>query len=105
MPSTRRLAFTATERVIDRVHRHAAHVRPLSHPPTAPGLADRHVLVIEVADLADRRIALDVNLANLTRRHLHRRVLALFRDQLNSRSGAAGDLPALANLELYVVDL
>src|ERR1043165_6693456 len=30
-----RLAFTAAERVIDRVHRHAAHVRTLADPAAA----------------------------------------------------------------------
>src|SRR5215218_1825013 len=33
MASARGLAFAAAERVIDRVHRHAAHVRPLPEPP------------------------------------------------------------------------
>src|SRR3954470_18103374 len=49
------LAFTAAERVIDRVHRDAAHVRPLAEPAAPAGLADRDVLVIDVADLTDRR--------------------------------------------------
>src|SRR5262245_21992416 len=56
------LAFTATERVIHRVHGNATHMRTLSKPATAAGLADRHVLVIDVADLSDRRQALDVDL-------------------------------------------
>jgi hypothetical protein len=51
------LALAATERVIDRVHRHAAHVRPLAEPAAATRLPDRHVLVVEVAHLADRRHA------------------------------------------------
>src|SRR5262249_22171148 len=76
MPAAGRLAFTAAERMIDRVHRDAAHVRALAQPPAAPRLADRHVLMIEVADLADRRDALDVDLANLARGHAHRRVVA-----------------------------
>src|SRR4029077_1080710 len=57
VPAARGLAFTAAERVVHRVHRHAAHVRPLAQPAAAPGLADRHVLVVDVADLADRRVA------------------------------------------------
>ena len=105
MPAAGGLAFAAAERVIDRVHRHAAHVRPLPQPAAAPGLADRDVLVIEVADLADRRVALDVDLANLARRHLHRRVLAFLGDHLHRRPGAARDLAALARLQLHVVDL
>src|SRR3989442_11329730 len=49
MASARGLAFTAAERVIHRVHRDAAHVRPLAEPAAASRLADRHVLVIEIA--------------------------------------------------------
>ena len=62
VPAARGLAFAAAERMVDRVHRHAAHVRPLAQPAASAGLADRHVLVIEIADLADRRVALDVDL-------------------------------------------
>src|SRR6185436_8778148 len=72
MAAARGLALAAAERVVDRVHRDAAHVRPLAEPPAPPRLADRDVLVIEVADLADRGEALHVDLANLARRHLHR---------------------------------
>src|SRR5436190_1387461 len=63
--AARGLALAAAERVVHRVHCHAAHVRALAEPAAAPRLADRHVLVIKVADLADRRDALDEDLANL----------------------------------------
>src|SRR4029077_20278660 len=75
MPSAGRLAFASAERVVDRIHRDAAHVRALAEPAAAPGLADRHVLVLDVADLADRRVALDVDLADLVAGHLDLRVL------------------------------
>src|SRR2546430_12474757 len=52
-------ALTAAERMVHRVHRHAAHVRPLAQPSAAPRLADRDVLVIDIADLADGRHALE----------------------------------------------
>src|SRR5436190_4525494 len=62
VPATGRLAFATTERVIDRVHGHAAYVRALAQPAAATRLADRHVLVIEVAHLADGGNTLDQNL-------------------------------------------
>src|SRR5262245_65500669 len=105
MTSARRLAFSATERGVDRVHGAAADVRPLTHPPAATGFADRHILVIEIAHLTDSGVALDVDLANLAGRHLDRRVFAFLRDELNRRTRAAGDLPAFADLQLHVVDL
>src|SRR6185295_11781572 len=83
----------------------AAAVRTLAEPAAAPRLADRHVLVIEVADLADRRQALDVDLANLARRHAHAGIVALARDELHRGAGAARNLAALARFQLDVVDL
>jgi hypothetical protein len=40
MTTTGGFALTAAERVVDGVHRHTAHVRPLSEPPAATGFAD-----------------------------------------------------------------
>ena len=51
-----RFTLTAAHRVIDRVHDHAAHVRTPALPARAAGLAARDVHVIDVADLADRRV-------------------------------------------------
>src|SRR6188474_3344330 len=92
--AARGLALTAAERVIDRVHGDAADVRPDAQPAAAAGLADRHVLVVDVADLADRGVALDVDLADFTGRHLHRCVLPFAGHDLDARSGAARDLAA-----------
>src|SRR5215218_2165558 len=86
------LAFAAAERMVHRVHRDAAHVRLPAQPPSAAGLADRDVLVVDVADLADRRQAGRVDLANLARRHLHRGVLAVLGHQLHGGARAARDL-------------
>src|SRR5262249_10439685 len=101
---TRGLAFASPQRVIDRVHRDATDVRPLAKPPASPRLANRDVLVIEIPDLADGRVALAEDLSNLTRRHLDGRELAFLGDDLDGGSGAARDLSALAGFELHVVD-
>src|SRR5690606_39169571 len=58
MPAACGLALTTAERMIDRVHRHTADVRPPAEPAAATGLADRHVLVVDVAHLPDRCPAL-----------------------------------------------
>src|SRR5712691_1124248 len=85
VPAAGGLAFPAAERMVHRVHRHAAHVRPLAQPSAAPRLADGNVLVIEIADLADGRHSVDEDLAYLARRQLHRCVLTLSRDELHRR--------------------
>ncbi len=51
-----RFALAAAHRVIDRVHDHAAHVRAPPLPACATGFAARYVHVIDIADLADRRV-------------------------------------------------
>src|SRR5436190_19573362 len=69
-----RFALAAAHRVIDRVHDHAAHMRPPSLPARPPGLAAGDVHVIDVSDLADRREATVVNAANLAGRKFDERV-------------------------------
>src|SRR5438105_3017300 len=46
-------ALTATHRVIDRVHHHAAHSRTNAKPAAATSLARANIHVIDVADLTD----------------------------------------------------
>src|SRR5438105_1420844 len=96
-PATRfRLAFAATHRVIDWVHRHAARLRTNAKPARTPGLTPANVEVIGVADLADRRHAFEADLASLARRHLQRRKLAFFRHHLARIARRTSDLTATA---------
>src|ERR1700687_2516878 len=104
VPPARGPAFTTAERMVDWIHGDAADVGPLAEPAAPARLADRHVLVIEVADLSDRRVALDEDLPDLARRHLDRRVLAFLGDELHGRSRAPRDLSALARSQLHVMD-
>src|ERR671937_2551902 len=55
MASALRLAFAAAVRVVDGVHRRAAHGRALALPAGAARLAAADVLVVDVADLSDGR--------------------------------------------------
>src|SRR2546423_3575805 len=72
------LTLAAAVRVIDRVHRHAAHVRAYAFPTRPPGLAVRDVLMLDVADLAHGRLADYGDAADFARRHTQLRVVALF---------------------------
>src|SRR3954470_16836094 len=49
MAAAGRLAFAATERMVDRVHGAAAGLRPLALPPVAAGLADLHEVSLGIA--------------------------------------------------------
>src|SRR5947199_5237185 len=63
-----RLALAAAVRVVDGVHRRAAHGRALATPAAAAGLAAGDVLVVDVADLTHGRATRNGNAAHLARR-------------------------------------
>src|SRR3954469_6279474 len=77
MVAERRRALAAAVRVVDRIHGRAARLRADAHVALAAGLADRHVLMVGVADDADRRPALRTHLAHLARGQAERRVAGL----------------------------
>src|SRR5690606_30598249 len=99
----RRPALTAAQRVIDRVHRHAPHLRPPAAPTVRPGLADLHELVVHVAHLADGRQALLADHPHLGGREPQRDEIAFLRHDLRAGSRRPHHLRALARLELHVV--
>src|SRR6267143_1349992 len=73
MPSAATFGFAlaATHRMIDRIHRHASHVWTPSLPAGPACFAARHVHVIDIADLANRRVTGLVNPPDFARRHFH----------------------------------
>src|SRR5690606_11747411 len=100
-----RAAFAAAVRMIDRVHRDAAHRRTHAPPTLRAGLAELAQAVLVVADLADRRAAADVDLAHLAGARTQRRVRAFTGDNLHRRAGASRELRSLAGLELDAMHL
>src|SRR5436190_18327414 len=104
MAAARGLAFTAAQRVVDGVHRHAAVVRLLAHVAGASGLAVRHVLVLQVADLPDGGVAADVNLPHLARGETQGGPVAFAGHELRGGSGGTDHLSALPFLQLDVVN-
>src|SRR4051812_20024335 len=63
--AARRTALATAERVVDGVHGDAAGLRAHAFPAVAAGLADLHLLVLGVADLADGGAAVDRHAAHL----------------------------------------
>jgi len=98
------LALTTSHRVINRVHCHAANVRPASQPTGSSSLAARNVHMVGVSNLPDGGVSVLVDLANFTRRHPHQSVpgFAVIQDCLLTR--AASDLTTAARDNLKVVD-
>ncbi len=102
--ATLRFTLAATHRVIDRVHDHAAHMRAPPLPARPTGFAARDVHVIDIADLADRRVAVFVNPANLARRHFHQRITGFAVAQRRLLPGAARNLSAAARSQFDIVN-
>src|SRR6185369_8029561 len=84
MTATRGFTFTTT-RVIDRVHRNAAVVRHAAEPTGFTRLAERHVFMLNVTHLTNRRHAFHQHLANFTGRQFEQRVFGFPRNQLRLR--------------------
>src|SRR5664279_5966317 len=99
-----RLALAATMGMVARVHHHPADLRPLPEMAGPAGLAQVLVLVVKVADLADRGHASNADPADLARWQPDLGVVALLGQQLGGNARRADDLAALARHELDVVD-
>src|SRR5262249_41344741 len=82
-------ALAAPHGMVDRVHDRAAHRRPEATPTHAASLADRDVLVVEVAHLTDRGHAVETDEANLTGRQLQRRAVTFLGQKLSLGTGAS----------------
>src|SRR5271155_3729582 len=98
-----RLALATAVRMVNRVHRNSTHMTALAEPSRAPGLADRNIFMVEIADLADGGAAIRLHHPLLARRQLEQRHLALFGHQLSLHTGAARELGAGARLHLDCV--
>src|ERR671936_1228411 len=104
MTAARGLAFAAAERVVDGVHRHAAHRRALPLPPVPPGLAELDQLVLRVPDLAHRATAGRLDQPHLAGGQPQGGDLPLLGHELHAGPCRAGHLRAAAGLELDGVD-
>src|SRR5262249_50965806 len=75
-------AFTTTVRMVHRVHGHATNRGTNTAPARASSLAKSFVLMVEVANLANRSHALQRKLAYFAAGQLDERDVAFFREQL-----------------------
>src|SRR5438552_6694963 len=91
-------------RVVARRHHDATDGRPPTHAAFVPRAADLAVLVLDVAELSDRRAAAHLHDANATRRKTDLRELAFLRDEPGPAAGRPHGRRAAAGLELDAVD-
>src|SRR5262249_27307813 len=102
--ATGTLALAAAERVVDRVHRHPAHLRAASLPAAPARLAELDVALLGVADLADSGPAGRVHPPDLSGGHAQLRVAGLLGKQLDAGAGRACDLGTATCPQLDRVD-
>src|SRR5208283_6208913 len=94
------LALATAVRMVNRVHRDSTDMTALAEPSRAPGLTDRNIFMVEVADLADGSAAIRLHHPLLARGQLEQSHLALFGHQLSLHARAARELGAGARLHL-----
>ena len=102
--ANRRLAFAAAVRVVIRVHDRTADRRADAHVAGTAGLADVHVLMVDIADLTDYCNAVRANEADFAGRQTNLRELCVLCHQLGVVAGGADKLCAAAGVDLNVVD-
>ena len=102
--ANRRFAFTAAVRVVVRVHNRTANGRAPTHVALTARFTDLHVLMVNVADLADGGHAVDTDVAQLAGGQAQEGQTVLLRHQLSHVAGGTRQLGALAGIELNVVD-
>src|SRR6185503_7110958 len=100
----RGLAFAATMRMVDRVHRDAANRRTLAAPAHSAGFADGFEVVFLVADFADRGAAIDAYLADLAGAQPQLGIDAFACQQLQRSAGRTRQLRTLARLHFYAMN-
>src|SRR5579871_478810 len=96
-------ARASAERVVDRVHRLAAHVSAPTLPAVATGFPDRNVHVVRVRHRADGRDATAVHEPLLAGIESQNHVGAIAANELRIGAGGAGNAAPFADLELDVV--
>src|SRR6204780_4551571 len=89
-------ALTTAVRMIDRVHRHAAHRGPLAVPSRAACFPVGHIFVIQISKLADCSLALNAELPDLSRREPEQGDNAFFAQELRCPTGGANRLTTFA---------
>src|SRR6266508_2056893 len=102
--ATGALALAAAERMVDRVHGHAAGLGADALPAVAARLADLDQVSLGEADLANGGPAVDRHPAHLGGGQAQGGEVALLGHELDAGTGRARNLPAAARLELDVVD-
>src|ERR1700674_74829 len=103
MTAARAAACPAAERMVARIHRDAAIVRPPAEPARAAGLADRDVHMVGVRYRADGSHAAAVDEPLLARIEPQDHVFLVAAHDLGIGAGRARNLPALADLEFHIM--
>ena len=96
--------FTATQRMVDRVHRLGSGMRTNPHMPASAGFADAHVDVVQIAQLPDGRPALALHPAHFAGWKNDDAPLAFFGRQSRNPTGGSNQLTALTGVHFNVVN-
>jgi hypothetical protein len=90
--------------VVDWVHGDTAHLGALAQPAGATGLADGHILMVDVPNLSYGGNAILKDHPYLTGGEFHLGIFPFLVHQLGKCAGTASKLSPLADLQLDIVD-
>src|SRR5215467_10494294 len=97
-----RLSFTAAMRMVDGIHDDATDVRSTAQPSAATRFTDADVLVIQIANLADRGHAGGQNTAHFPGLQPNLHVVAIAAHHLRKPSGTADQLATLPRFQFDI---
>ena len=98
------LAFTTAVRVVARVHDGTADCRADTHMTLLTCFTDLDILMLEVADLTDCRLAVEGNESYLAGGKSYLSGTVFLSHELSDSARASYELTALAGVKLDVVD-
>jgi hypothetical protein len=79
MPSPGRPSFTATHRMINRIHDNTPDLGSLATPSCPPRFSDADIFMIVVSNLTNRRATIDEDFSHFARGQPYLSVISLFR--------------------------
>ena len=102
--STGLTAFTATHRMVMRVHNHTTVARTASQPARTSGLSGTLKRMVRIAHTADCGLASTKNLTSLSRRQFNHTITSLTRGQLCKVSCRANQQSPLSRTQFNVMN-
>jgi hypothetical protein len=105
MATTATASLSATQWMSHGVLRSSSNMRPTSAMTRTSRFSPTEILMVDIPDLSDRRATIRTNFTHLAGGQRHDRPLLGSRQKAGGRAGTAGQLSALAEVHLDIVNV